>query len=315
MDPAQARCPRSGHREDSLHEAVVHPAGGDCRRPFGGFRAWFGRLLSGERAAIDPLSESDAHPRPWPARPVSGWESRMRRMCTSAHPTDPWLKESWYTEAQSFDIVVTNTSDFSIDDVYLLVTIPRAFKDVPGWSVQVGDQVLGPCRLRVHDDGSFRIRRREPRRLPAFRHRRLLPVFDGGHLDANASWTVPVIATRGTADGFRLHFDAGSTRLWTPPSHDVTVLPPVGDMPAPEACCFDDGHCELLSAEGCVGAGGTAGGAGSSCDPNPCPPTVPTGACCLDGGGCTTTTEEGCLGIGSYQGPGSLCDLETCSGD
>jgi hypothetical protein len=228
---------------------------------------------------------------------------------------DAWLKESWYTEAQTFDIVVTNTSDFPVDDVYLLVTIPRAFKDVPGWSVQVGEVVLGPADFAYTTTDPFGFDGGSHGVYPPSGTGIFYPYSVGGTLGANASWTVPVIATRGTADGFRLHFDAGSTRLWTPPSHDVTVLPPVGGGPAPEACCFGDGHCELLTAEACVEAGGTAGGAGSSCDPNPCPPPAPTGACCLDGGGCEITTEEGCFGIGSYQGPGSLCGPDACNGD
>lgn len=39
------------------------------------------------------------------------------------------------------------------------------------------------------------------------------------------------------------------------------------------ACCFDTGLCELLSEGDCMMAGGNWYGAGSVCDPNPCPIT------------------------------------------
>jgi len=182
--------------------------------------------------------------------------------------TDPWLKESWYTEAQAFDIVLTNTSDFAIDEIYLLVTIPLAFKSVSGWSVQVGGTVLGPddfasmsTDLYGFDGGSHGV-------YPPSGTGVYFPYPIPGVLAAHTSATVPVIAARGTADGFRLHFDAGSTRLWTPPSHDVTVLPPVGSV-ATGACCLDLGGCSLTTEEGCLGIGSFLG-VSVPCDPYPC---------------------------------------------
>lgn len=182
--------------------------------------------------------------------------------------TDPWLTESWYTEAQSFDIVLTNTSDFAIDEVYLLVTIPLAFQNIPGWTVQVGDLLLGPTDFAAastdiygFDGGSHGV-------YPPSGTGIFFPYPIPGILAAHASVTIPVIATRGAADGFRLHFDAGSTRLWTPPSHDVTVLPPVGIV-ATGACCTPDG-CQEIPPAACEAFGAYYGGDGSTCDPDPC---------------------------------------------
>ena len=39
------------------------------------------------------------------------------------------------------------------------------------------------------------------------------------------------------------------------------------------ACCFPDGHCEVLLPTACAEAGGQYYGDGTDCDPNPCPPT------------------------------------------
>lgn len=36
------------------------------------------------------------------------------------------------------------------------------------------------------------------------------------------------------------------------------------------ACCFDDGHCEMLPPDTCVQQGGVAQDEGSTCEPNPC---------------------------------------------
>ena len=41
-----------------------------------------------------------------------------------------------------------------------------------------------------------------------------------------------------------------------------------------EACCFPDGHCEVILTGACTASGGTAHGPGPDCDPNPCTATA-----------------------------------------
>jgi hypothetical protein len=60
--------------------------------------------------------------------------------------------------------------------------------------------------------------------------------------------------------------------------------------PEPEACCFDDGTCELYLPADCDAAGGVF--FGGPCDPNPCPP--PLGACCLENGDCLYVEQAQC---------------------
>ncbi len=45
--------------------------------------------------------------------------------------------------------------------------------------------------------------------------------------------------------------------------------------PASGACCFNDGHCAVLSQSNCVQQGGTYQGDDTLCDPNPCPQPPP----------------------------------------
>lgn len=83
-------------------------------------------------------------------------------------------------------------------------------------------------------------------------------------------------------------------------------------VPEPEACCFEDGHCEMLLEYEC----GVAGGifyAGDVCDPNPCPqPPVP-GACCIETGECFVLLEADCAAIGGeFLGEETVCDPNPC---
>ena len=80
------------------------------------------------------------------------------------------------------------------------------------------------------------------------------------------------------------------------------------------ACCFQDGHCEFLTADFCTQLGGVPQGYGSVCEPNPCPQPPDTGACCLDDQGhCQVLTEPECIEQGGeYQGDGTTCDPNPC---
>ena len=92
--------------------------------------------------------------------------------------------------------------------------------------------------------------------------------------------------------------------------HGGDALVPCPAVEAAEACCFDDGSCELLLAGDCESAGG-APGFGPACNPNPCPQPG-MGACCIDSD-CTLLTEDDCVALGGqYAGDGTTCDEVDC---
>ena len=81
----------------------------------------------------------------------------------------------------------------------------------------------------------------------------------------------------------------------------------VGDPVGP--CCLL-GECALRSELGCAETGGSWGGSGGSCEPNPCPQP---GACCVLGECSVVANELACVeSSGEWQGEGVLCGPETC---
>ncbi len=79
----------------------------------------------------------------------------------------------------------------------------------------------------------------------------------------------------------------------------------------PEACCFEDGSCEMLLHYDCEISGGIF--FGGSCDPNPCPGGT-IGACCIETGECFSLGEEDCSNIGGdYLGDGTSCEPNPCT--
>lgn len=77
------------------------------------------------------------------------------------------------------------------------------------------------------------------------------------------------------------------------------------------ACCLPDGTCGFLNEAGCDVAGGDFRGAGSTCDPNPCPP--PVGACCFRNASCRVLTGPHCVSLrGTFIGPDTDCDPNPC---
>lgn len=77
------------------------------------------------------------------------------------------------------------------------------------------------------------------------------------------------------------------------------------------ACCFHDGHCEILDAEACAAQGGLYQGGGVPCQPNPCPP--PPGACCFHDGTCRFVAEAECATLGGiWQGMDVPCSPNPC---
>ncbi len=81
-----------------------------------------------------------------------------------------------------------------------------------------------------------------------------------------------------------------------------------------EACCFDDGSCQILHPADCASQGGTSQGVGTDCDPNPCPQP---GACCLDDfpdNTCAEMFEDECAAAGgSWRGVGTDCETAGCT--
>jgi hypothetical protein len=75
----------------------------------------------------------------------------------------------------------------------------------------------------------------------------------------------------------------------------------------PDACCFDDGTCEMLVPPDCENAGGDFQGEDIPCFPNPCPP--PERVCCIEGE-CFIMTEEDCLTADGIW----FLEEETCEG-
>ncbi|MEZ4649923.1 MAG: hypothetical protein R3E97_14260 [Candidatus Eisenbacteria bacterium] len=92
-----------------------------------------------------------------------------------------------------------------------------------------------------------------------------------------------------------------------------------GSLPCPAAgaregaCCFEDGSCQILTADDCGLAAGTYQGDDTVCDPNPCPQPPATGACCFEDGSCQVLTADDCgLAGGSYFGDDTVCDPNPC---
>ena len=77
-------------------------------------------------------------------------------------------------------------------------------------------------------------------------------------------------------------------------------------------CCRTDGTCIVTSAANCSNQGGTYGGDGTNCSPNPCP-QPPSGACCFEAGTCSVLTAANCATQGgAYSGDGTDCSTANC---
>jgi alpha-tubulin suppressor-like RCC1 family protein len=77
------------------------------------------------------------------------------------------------------------------------------------------------------------------------------------------------------------------------------------------ACCFPDGHCEVLAPADCNTGGGTYQG-DPSCAPDTCPQP---GACCFADGHCemsTVTAPGDCAPGGTYLGDDTVCESNVC---
>jgi len=305
----------------------------------------------------EPVSTSFS-PVPEPTGSARGGQGRLEMAIANADfeyvsaSKDPWLRNSYVTEAATFDIVVTNRTKHAARDLYLLVVVPEAFVQQGGWEIQVGDVQLTPDDFVYTDPNLYGFDRRVHGIYPPKGTGRFFPYPKGDALGRKSSWTVPIVLSPGGVEGFKVHFDVGSDNLSNRPSCDVTavptVLPPplgaccIGDgscrvvtesectvvlggtflgvgtlcepntCPQPEACCFEDGRCEVLLESVCIGLLGSPQGPGTSCDPNPCPQPE---ACCFEDSHCENLFPSLCEELGGVpQGAGVLCTSETCSG-
>ncbi len=78
-----------------------------------------------------------------------------------------------------------------------------------------------------------------------------------------------------------------------------------------EECCFDDGHCEDISATACTARGASPAGMGTTCSAASCPTL--RGGCCLNDGTCEVFTELACdVAGGRYLGVATDCLSGTC---
>jgi hypothetical protein len=93
---------------------------------------------------------------------------------------------------------------------------------------------------------------------------------------------------------------------------DDTVCNP-NPCEQPEACCFQDGRCLFVLPSECALAGGTPDGPGTTCDPNLCDqPPVPE-ACCFQDGSCQFILAADCTAQGGTpQGAGTTCETVNC---
>jgi len=74
------------------------------------------------------------------------------------------------------------------------------------------------------------------------------------------TWTVPYAGT------FYMILDAYGSLTGGPWTLDYSI-----QCATPQACCFTDGSCQFLLPGDCQQQGGSPYGAGTDCDPNPCP--------------------------------------------
>jgi hypothetical protein len=91
--------------------------------------------------------------------------------------------------------------------------------------------------------------------------------------------------------------EGGGLGVWT---EGIYVEPSI-----PVACCFEDGHCEIIMPFDCSGTVYPD----SQCDPNPCP--LPIRACCI-GDLCTLTIEADCDGV--WLADTDACEPNPCLG-
>lgn len=184
--------------------------------------------------------------------------------------SDSWVNESIVSDAGALDIVVYNSSRIDLNGVTLLIAVDKGYLFRPGWQVEVNGILLKPddftethlskYGFRHGPHGVFR-----PSGCGVFHPLRL-----EGTLAANSSWVIPLRASTGSNDGFRIHFDVGSSRLCNSTQNDITVIPPPDPISPIVACCYPDGSCAMVTWNDCVEFDGVPHEDGATCDPNPC---------------------------------------------
>lgn len=229
---------------------------------------------------------------------------------------NPWMADSWVTDAGAFDLVIQNNAKFATQDVVLLVTVPSKIVAIPGWSVTIDGAVLDAAAFTENDPSLYGFSGGSHGVFPPsgngiYCH---VPITD--ELAKKSSISVPVAVSSGGIPGFMIHFDVGSTELYNPASHDATVNLPDTPPPPPPligACCLPDFSCVELEQSNCELQGGTYHGDESLCTPDLCLPVPVPGACCMVSGSCLDLLQSDCeLQNGLFLGEATVCGPSTC---
>lgn len=143
----------------------------------------------------------------------------------------PWFQYSTITNAESFNVRVTNQGRSAARNVQLLVAVPGDLPDV-GWSVTIGSPAVVLSSL---DD--FPHERLLEAHYPWLPHQvyrnqgnaRFMILNGPKVLPPGKTWEVPVQLFRGSTANFMVHFDATGWRAFSGPRADVTAEPPFQD--------------------------------------------------------------------------------------
>lgn len=144
-----------------------------------------------------------------------------------AHP-DPWFMQSTVTEANVFQVQVTNDARRPAHDLELFVAVPRDIVE-GGWSVTVGSPGTVFSRPEDFPETHLTGTGLKPHRVYGKHgNARFVRIEGPPVLGPGETWTVPLQVFRGDLEDFEVHFDASSREFWNTPMHDVTSQPPMG---------------------------------------------------------------------------------------
>ncbi|MBC7773159.1 MAG: multicopper oxidase domain-containing protein, partial [Pyrinomonadaceae bacterium] len=102
-----------------------------------------------------------------------------------------------------------------------------------------------------------------------------------------------------------------NTRNSTDPTHRPRLVVTFTSPANYGSCCLPSGICTLQTAAACASLGGSFQGAGTACNPNPCP--QPPGACCFANTTCIELTEAACVAQGgTFSGANTTCGSVIC---
>ena len=180
-----------------------------------------------------PVDERFA--RSWPGLRPSALKGRDRLVVTTSDPDDfyvhahpnAWFMHSTITEANTFDLLVTNQGRHTAYDVELYVAIPSDIAP-GGWAVTLGAPAVVFSQLSDFPETMLPGHGMNPHRVYGPHGNAIYARVPGpATLGPGETWSVPVQLFRGETVGFEVHFDAVSSEFWNGPRHDVTANPPM----------------------------------------------------------------------------------------